>query len=457
MGKDVNMNNTPNNPQDNKNEYRRSEQGQQRPPQNGQRPMQNGQRPMQNGQRPIQNGQRPIQNGQRPIQNGQRPIQNGQRPIQNGQRPMQNGQRPMQNGQRPPQNDNGSKIPLKLVIAIVAVVVVVAIVAGVVAIAFAAGGTAGFFFEDISSWVVGIFKGDDEAPVIEGTKGDVYTVEIGTKLQFRNMVTVTDNEDDNCELKWDDSTVDAKKVGTYEVKYTATDKSGNKSEYILTIRVVEPSFSNKELFDIVAKLAKERPEIGYTKEDAKKKGYSKEKIVRDIYDFVNDPDEDVASKANIWFGDEWSNCPAQVAQHGQPTREGWKTDWEEEAYLCLTSDRMKGDCYTYYAVSKAFFEYFEIDNVGIQRSVESELVEDGTHYWNIVNIGTVANPKWYYFDGTRYAGSFSAADDSCLLTESQLLSYSKTGYYCIEKEDAEFFDAGDNGGIFPKIETKKLS
>ena len=296
---------------------------------------------------------------------------------------------------------------------------------------------------------------DSKAPVIEGPKNDTVTVTVGSTVSWRNLVDVNDDSGKECDLSFSDKGVDLNKEGTYEVKYVAKDPAGNETEYTLTVKVVRPTFENKELLALVEKFAK--IELGYTAKDAKSRGYSKEKIVRDIYYFVNDPDEKTPSEANIWFGDEWSNCPDQQKQHGSPTRNGWKTDWEEEAYICLTSDRMKGDCYTYFAVSKAFFEYFGIDNVGLQRSTESALVGDGTHYWNIVNIGTASSPEWYYYDGTRYAGSFSMADDSCLLTEEQLLSYSKNGYYCIEKEDSEFFEAEDNGGKFPKIETDRLS
>ena len=47
------------------------------------------------------------------------------------------------------------------------------------------------------------------------------------------------------------------------------------------------------------------------------------------------------------------------------------------------------------------------------------------------------------------------------MTESSLLTYVTSKgvanqYYVIEKNDPEFFEAEDNGGKFPVIETSKL-
>ena len=63
----------------------------------------------------------------------------------------------------------------------------------------------------------------------------------------------------------------------------------------------------------------------------------------------------------------------------------------------------------------------EIENLDIERS--KGLTSD-THFWNMVNIGTTENPRWYFFDATRYAGRFTVGgDNGCLLTLSQLEGY----------------------------------
>ena len=298
---------------------------------------------------------------------------------------------------------------------------------------------------------------DTEPPVIEAVNGDVVTVEQGKSIAYKSFVRVTDNSGKECNLEVKPYG-DQNTVGSYKVKYRATDPSGNVGYFEMTVKVIEIKVENEKLVKLVESLAKSK--LGYDRETAKQMGYSKEKIVRDIFNFVADPTESRPSEANIVFTDSRSNAPNQFKQNGRDKREGWKTDWEEEAYLTLDG-KMSGDCYTFYSVSKAFFEYFGIPNVGIQRTTASPMTKNngGTHYWNIVKVES----GWYYYDSTRYAGHFTECAEPCLVTEAQLLSYvtgkgvANSGYYWIEKTDDEFFDADDNNGAYPKVETKEIT
>ena len=316
-------------------------------------------------------------------------------------------------------------------------------------------------FTSVYNYVMGIFTSDgeddgkDTTPPRISCSSDAITISTNGTVSFKKYVTVSDNSGGQCVLDVDTSKVDQKKAGEYTVTYRATDPSGNVSKLTVKVIVIDSTYSEDDLMTLVAQVAKR--ELGYTKEEAK--SFSKEKIVKDIYNFVKDPSAS-ASDANIVFDDKQSNDPNQFAQNGQKNREGWKHDWIDEAYITLSMSRMKGDCYTYYAVSKAFFEYFGIENVGIQRDAKSS--QSGTHYWNVVNIGTKDAPKWYYYDGTRLGGKFSdGTGNSCLITETKLLSYltrnGESGFYMVDKKNTDFFDAEDNGGVFPTIETKALS
>ena len=304
--------------------------------------------------------------------------------------------------------------------------------------------------------VVTMFK-DSEPPVIEPVNGSVVTISRGDTFSYRNQVEVTDNSGKECDLEWD-SAVNQNKAGTYKVKYTATDPAGNVGTFVLTVKVKEVNVENDKLMTLVESISKTY--LKYTRDEAKANGYSNEKIVRDIFNFVADPTENNKNNANIVFVDSKSNSPNQKEQNGHDKREGWKTDWEEEAYLTLNGI-MSGDCYTFYSVSKAFFEYFGIPNVGIQRTTASPMTQKdgGTHYWNIVKV----EDGWYYYDSTRYKGHFELCNDPCLVTEAQLLSYvtfsgvKNSGYYYIETKNSEFFDADDNNGVYPKIETKEIT
>ena len=304
--------------------------------------------------------------------------------------------------------------------------------------------------------VVTMFK-DSEPPVIEPVNGSVVTISRGDTFSYRNQVEVTDNSGKECDLEWD-SAVNQNKAGTYKVKYTAKDPAGNVGTFVLTVKVKEVNVENDKLMTLVESISKTY--LKYTRDEAKANGYSNEKIVRDIFNFVADPTENDKNNANIVFVNSKSNSPNQNEQNGHDKREGWKTDWEEEAYLTLNGI-MSGDCYTFYSVSKAFFEYFGIPNVGIQRTTDSPMTQrdGGTHYWNIVKV----EDGWYYYDSTRYAGHFELCEEPCLVTEKQLLSYvtssnvKNSGYYHIETKNSEFFDADDNNGVYPKIETKEIT
>ena len=301
------------------------------------------------------------------------------------------------------------------------------------------------------AFIIGSAKGDSDniSPVIKGPDGNSVIVYTGETVSFRSFVNATDNSG-CCELTFDETNFNVNQEGLYTVIYTATDEAGNEAKYKLIVFVKNKQYTKDNLMALVGDISANG--LGYT--NANVDGRSKAQIVRDIYSYV---------KSIISFDDSSSNTPNQLNQNGEngyKKRIGWKEDYIEEAYRTLTSSYMKGDCYTFYSVSKAFYEYFGIDNAGFQRSEASTL--SGTHYWNAVNIGTSSSPEWYYVDCTPYKGRFSDGSTSaCLITERSLLSYVTSDgianqYYVIEKNNSEFFEAEDNGGKFPVIETSKL-
>lgn len=272
--------------------------------------------------------------------------------------------------------------------------------------------------------------GNSKTLAIIGPDNNVAVVYIGETVSYKSLVTVTGSQPT---LTVDNSRVDINVVGSYPVVYTATDSGGRSVQYTLTLLVKSKDYTKEALMTIVETKA---TKLGMSK------SMSKTELVKKIYAFVNDPSV-VGTEANIFFNDQ-SNTPTQKVN-----RATWQEDWIEEAIRTLSMSRMSGDCYTYYSVSKAFFEYFGIQNYGIQRSASS--TEAGTHFWSIVNVGTASDPQWYYYDATRLAGSFSdGTRNACLITEAKLNSYktSKNGteFYTFEKWDG-----------FPTISTKTLS
>lgn len=202
---------------------------------------------------------------------------------------------------------------------------------------------------------------------------------------------------DNCygvQLTVDSSAVDTSRVGTYKVTYTATDAAGLITTLTLDVNIFAERVTEEQLMAKIEALANQ---LGITK------SMSKEEQVKRIYGYVNSPKAS-ASSANIVFTNS-SNTD--------------RSDWMREAYL--TIERGEGDCYSYFAVSKAFFLYFGIENMDIQRSA-GVTTQSGTHFWSMVNIGTEKSPRWYYYDATRLA-KYHKTGSGCLFTEAQLEDY----------------------------------
>ncbi len=251
---------------------------------------------------------------------------------------------------------------------------------------------------------------DTEPPRIFAEEIVAY---VGEVIPYNKLIVV----EDNCfGWKLEYKEVDTTKEGMYIVNCIATDAAGHKVEAMIPVEIRE------NLDSVIAKIAADE---GMTKE------LSKEELCKRIYKYVNDPG---ASKNSARF---------RYEGHSNTDR----TDWKAEAQLTLRDG--KGDCYSYFALSKAFFEYFGIENRDVERS---KGITTDTHFWSMVNIGSAENPRWYFFDATRYAGKFElGGDNGCLLTAAQLESYepSNSAY----KGKYYVFDASK----YPKAQTQIIN
>lgn len=88
-----------------------------------------------------------------------------------------------------------------------------------------------------------------------------------------------------------------------------------------------------------------------------------------------------------------------------------KSDWKSGAYEGLTT--RKGDCFTYYAVSRALLTALEIDNLEVRR-----VGGISSHYWNLVNCGD----GWYHFDATPRSSQLPAFV-SFMFTDQEAADY----------------------------------
>ena len=275
---------------------------------------------------------------------------------------------------------------------------------------------------------------DNEAPVIKPAGAEEVIGYVGEIPTYKKYVVVTDNLDGNIEPEVNSTGVNINKEGRYIVRYRAIDSAGNETRYELIYVVKKDSkYKQQKLNEWVEYYA---GTLGITK------NMGKQEQVERIYSFVN----------NIiaWSGGiGTSNIP-------DIDRNNWKIDWIEEAirtFELYEAGDCEGDCYSYYSVSKAFFEYFGIKNIGLRRNLS--LDEDhGTHFWNIVDIG---NGKWYYYDATKLKGTFAdGTRNACLINQTKLDSYQVTGkdkynFYMISQtpDCLDFSGAGVNS--YPTI------
>lgn len=242
---------------------------------------------------------------------------------------------------------------------------------------------------------------DNEPPQIIGARD--LSVYLNSGVSYRSGVSLSDNCDGTVSLTVDSSAVDTSKEGNYPVIYTAADAAGNVTTVTVTVYVYKEQVTEQMLWEkIDALIVSEIPQNG-----------TKEQQVRAVYNYVY---------YTIAY-DDYSD----------------KSDWVRAAYEGLRTGT--GDCFTYFALSKAFFVRLGIENKDIQRT---EGIVTERHYWNLVNIGTSSSPRWYHFDACRLRGE--SPPFGCLLTDAQIHAFS------LQKTDAngvsDYFYAY-NASLYP--------
>ncbi|MBQ8415601.1 MAG: transglutaminase domain-containing protein [Clostridia bacterium] len=224
---------------------------------------------------------------------------------------------------------------------------------------------------------------DSEPPTVSGLR-DREVILGGGGVSYLSGVTATDNCDGRVKLEVNTSGVNLKKVGTYPVIYTATDAAGNTAEFYMTLSVVEKEVSEEllnEKIDLVIR-------------DIISSQMRKQQKLRTVYDYVYD--------------------------HVAYTATSNKSSWVAAAYEGLTTGQ--GDCYTYFALSKAFFERLGIENMDIERKQSAVVASGERHFWNFVNLGTEEEPLWYHFDACHL--NDIPKPWGFLMTDAQLQAYS---------------------------------
>lgn len=228
---------------------------------------------------------------------------------------------------------------------------------------------------------------DEQAPVIEGARDREFYV--GDSIAYKDGITVTDDQTLTPVLTVDNSAVRPQTPGVYPVTYTATDAVGNKTTVTVNFTIKERPAGYKE------------PEEAYEYarpilESITKDGMSKAEVAAAIYNWV---------KRNIGWYDH------------SDKENGWA------AGAVAGFKQRRGDCFTYYAVTKALLDVAEIPNLDIVKVVTPQ-TSQSSHYWNLVDVGD----GWYHMDCTPRANNYT--DSFFLFTDEEMLAYSRKHKNC---------------------------
>ena len=235
---------------------------------------------------------------------------------------------------------------------------------------------------------------DTQPPVISGVKD--LTVAVGESLSYRTGVTVTDNVDETVRLQVDSSGVNLSEPGEYQALYWAEQAPGHRGKAPATLPVV-------------AAAAVDDADTGAT-EDVVESGN-----VEITQDGVNELADEILAEITTPGMSQREKALAiynYVHNHIKYVGTSDKSSWLVGAYVGFT--RGSGDCYNYFACSKALLTRAGIPNVDLTR-----VGGNSRHYWQLVDVGS----GYYHFDACPHPNSYPLY--SFLLTEEEVKAYTR--------------------------------
>lgn len=258
---------------------------------------------------------------------------------------------------------------------------------------------------------------DSQPPVITGLL-DRFTY-LDEPVAYLKEIRATDNVDKNVSIQVL-SDLNIHKTGKYEVTFVATDMAGNTTKASTTFTVIEATVTDEDI-----------------KEMANKVLYGADGVAGIINDTMT-----TAEKASAIF--DW--CNKKIKYTGDNNHSDWRLAAKKGF------EKKSGDCYTFYAVSRALLE--QLDNVQlleIRRYREAST----RHYWLLVNI---MNTGWYHFD-TCNLGPWISPDQTgpryrCFMEiDSNLVKYSSRYW----RYDDIYPDRDkEDENLYPEIATKEF-
>ncbi len=231
------------------------------------------------------------------------------------------------------------------------------------------------------------------------------TVAMGGTVSYRDGVSAVDDVDGSVPFQVDAEAVDLSVPGEYPVIYSAQDGAGNRTELAITVTVIETLTVDQD----VEEPDEEEPPAGsggggtaipleqITQEDV-------DRLADQILAQITNSGMSQREKAKAIFD--------YVNKHVRYIGTSDKSSWIIGAYVGFT--RGRGDCYNYFACSKALLTRVGIPNVDLRRVGGTSL-----HYWQLVNTGD----GWYHFDACPHPNGYPLY--SFMITETQARAYTE--------------------------------
>lgn len=242
---------------------------------------------------------------------------------------------------------------------------------------------------------------DVTPPQLQGVRD--LTVALNGTASYREGVSAVDDVDGPVAVTIDASAVDLTVPGEYTVTYSAQDAAGNRTEQTVTVTVVETATVDQGRDEQTEDEPPGETGIGgvplseVTQEDV-------DRLCDQILGRITSSGMSQRDKAKAIFN--------YVNGHVKYVGSSDKSSWLVGAYVGLT--RGRGDCYNYFACSKALLTRAGIPNVDLQRAGGNS-----RHYWQLVNTGD----GWYHFDACPHPTGYPLY--AFMITEAQARAYTE--------------------------------
>ena len=209
-------------------------------------------------------------------------------------------------------------------------------------------------------------KEDKEGPVFSGLSD--LKVTKGSTPDYKKSVTAKDDKDGDVDFTVDSSSVNLDKAGTYNVTYTATDKSGNATTQNRKVVVSEKTTTSSTSSSSTSNSSSSSSDV-YAKAD----------------EFIAKATSGVSGTSNkIIAIKNYLRNNIKYSHRYNASNTGSVNNAAMKAFTAY-----EGDCYIHAAAAQVMFT-----RIGVQSIIVNAL--DYTHYWNMVYI----NGGWKHVDPT---------------------------------------------------------